>query len=100
MLYRLGLLIEYDTRLSFVLPSELKAQKRWYSRQSRNKNDNRTKTDWKHISPGIEKRPSIASSFIAGLAKGLAVLESFDTERQRLNATMAANRAGITAHFA
>jgi IclR family pca regulon transcriptional regulator len=33
---------------------------------------------------------------IAGLAKGLAVLESFDTERQRLNATMAARRAGIT----
>ncbi|MBN9330661.1 MAG: IclR family transcriptional regulator [Comamonas sp. SCN 67-35] len=33
---------------------------------------------------------------IAGLAKGLAVLESFDTERQRLNATMAAQRAGIT----
>lgn len=33
---------------------------------------------------------------IAGLAKGLAVLESFDTERQRLNATMAAQRAGVT----
>ena len=27
---------------------------------------------------------------IAGLVKGLAVLESFDTERQRLNATLAA----------
>ena len=41
--------------------------------------------------------PSIApADFIAGLAKGLAVLESFDTERQRLNATMAAERAGIT----
>ena len=40
---------------------------------------------------------SIASAdFIAGLAKGLAVLESFDTERQRLNATMAAERSGIT----
>lgn len=36
------------------------------------------------------------ADFIAGLAKGLAVLESFDTERQRLNATMAAQRAGIT----
>jgi IclR family pca regulon transcriptional regulator len=33
---------------------------------------------------------------IAGLAKGLAVLESFDTERQRLNATQAAERAGLT----
>src|SRR5690606_39212965 len=31
-----------------------------------------------------------------GLAKGLAVLESFDTERQRLNATQAAERAGLT----
>ena len=41
--------------------------------------------------------PSIASAdFIAGMAKGMAVLESFDTERQRLNATMAAERSGIT----
>jgi IclR family pca regulon transcriptional regulator len=34
--------------------------------------------------------------YIAGMAKGLAVLESFDTERQRLNATLAAERAGLT----
>lgn len=34
--------------------------------------------------------------FIEGLAKGMAVLESFDTERQRLNATLAAERAGLT----
>jgi IclR family pca regulon transcriptional regulator len=34
--------------------------------------------------------------FIEGMAKGMAVLESFDTERQRLNATLAAQRAGIT----
>lgn len=34
--------------------------------------------------------------FIAGMAKGMAVLESFDTQRQRLNATLAAQRAGIT----
>ena len=34
--------------------------------------------------------------YIAGLAKGLAVLESFDTERQRLNATLAAQRTGLT----
>jgi IclR family pca regulon transcriptional regulator len=33
---------------------------------------------------------------IAGMAKGMAVLESFDTERQRLNATLAAQRAGLT----
>lgn len=40
---------------------------------------------------------SIASAdFIAGMAKGMTVLESFDTERQRLNATLAAQRAGIT----
>ncbi len=37
-----------------------------------------------------------AADTIAGLAKGLAVLESFDTERQRLNATQAAERAGLT----
>ncbi|MFZ3127012.1 MAG: IclR family transcriptional regulator C-terminal domain-containing protein [Rhodoferax sp.] len=41
--------------------------------------------------------PSIAQAdLIAGMAKGMAVLESFDTERQRLNATLAAQRAGIT----
>jgi IclR family pca regulon transcriptional regulator len=34
--------------------------------------------------------------FIESLAKGLAVLESFDTERQRLNATLAAAKAGLT----
>ncbi len=33
---------------------------------------------------------------IEGMAKGLAVLESFDTERQRLNATLAAQRAGLS----
>lgn len=41
--------------------------------------------------------PSIApADYIAGLGKGLAVLECFDTERQRLNATLAAERAGLT----
>ena len=30
------------------------------------------------------------TDFIEGMAKGMAVLESFDTERQRLNATLAA----------
>ncbi len=33
---------------------------------------------------------------IEGMAKGMAVLESFDTERQRLNATLTAERAGLT----
>lgn len=36
------------------------------------------------------------SDLIVGLAKGLAVLESFDTERQRQNATQAAAKAGLT----
>lgn len=36
------------------------------------------------------------ADLIEGVAKGLAVLESFDTERQRLNATLAAQRAGLT----
>ena len=36
------------------------------------------------------------ADFIEGIAKGMAVLESFDTERQRLNATLAAQRAGLT----
>ncbi|MEP6965798.1 MAG: IclR family transcriptional regulator C-terminal domain-containing protein [Polaromonas sp.] len=44
--------------------------------------------------PGIF---SIAKTdMIEGMAKGMAVLESFDTQRQRLNATLAAERAGIT----
>ena len=41
--------------------------------------------------PGIAK-----ADLIEGLAKGLAVLESFDTERQRLNSTLAAQRAGLS----
>ena len=36
------------------------------------------------------------ADYIAGMAKGLAVLETFDTQRQRLNATLAAERAGLT----
>jgi IclR family pca regulon transcriptional regulator len=36
------------------------------------------------------------ADFIEGMAKGMAVLESFDTERQRLNATLAAERASMT----
>ncbi|MBS4037254.1 MAG: helix-turn-helix domain-containing protein, partial [Hydrogenophaga sp.] len=41
--------------------------------------------------------PTLArADFIEGMAKGMAVLESFDTTRQRLNATQAAERAGIT----
>jgi IclR family pca regulon transcriptional regulator len=43
-----------------------------------------------------EERTIAPADFIAGMAKGMAVLESFDTERQRLNATLAAQRAGIT----
>lgn len=35
------------------------------------------------------------ADYIEGMARGMAVLESFDTERQRLNATLAAERAGI-----
>ncbi len=35
------------------------------------------------------------ADWIEGIARGMAVLESFDTERQRLNATLAAERAGI-----
>ena len=36
------------------------------------------------------------ADYIEGLAKGLSVLEAFDTDRQRLNATLAAQRTGIT----
>ncbi|MGQ2979970.1 MAG: IclR family transcriptional regulator domain-containing protein [Polaromonas sp.] len=42
------------------------------------------------------KRPIAKADMIEGMAKGMAVLESFDTQRQRLNATLAAERAGIT----
>ena len=40
--------------------------------------------------------PIAKADFIEGMAKGMAVLESFDTERQRLNATQTAARAGLT----
>ena len=40
--------------------------------------------------------PIAKADLIEGMAKGLAVLESFDTERQRLNATLAAQRAGLS----
>lgn len=40
--------------------------------------------------------PIAKADKIEGMAKGMAVLESFDTQRQRLNATLAAERAGIT----
>lgn len=36
------------------------------------------------------------ADYVEGLAKGLAVLECFDPERQRLNATLTAQRAGLT----
>jgi IclR family pca regulon transcriptional regulator len=36
------------------------------------------------------------ADLIEGMARGMAVLESFGPERQRLNATLAAQRAGIT----
>ncbi len=40
--------------------------------------------------------PIAKADYIEGPAKGLSVLEAFDTERQRLNATLAARRTGIT----
>ncbi|MDB5929339.1 MAG: transcriptional regulator, IclR family-like protein [Polaromonas sp.] len=40
--------------------------------------------------------PIARADKIEGMAKGMAVLESFDTQRQRLNATLAAERAGMT----
>lgn len=40
--------------------------------------------------------PIAHADYVAGLAKGLAVLERFGTERQRLNTTQAAERAGLT----
>ena len=40
--------------------------------------------------------PIARADLIEGMAKGMAVLESFDVQRQRLNATLAAERAGIT----
>ncbi|MBA3593105.1 MAG: helix-turn-helix domain-containing protein [Polaromonas sp.] len=44
----------------------------------------------------LGKRPIAKADLIEGMAKGMAVLESFDFQRQRLNATLAAERAGIT----
>ena len=49
-----------------------------------------------HVFPLTEHMTIAKADFIEGMAKGMAVLESFDTQRQRLNATLAAERAGIT----
>lgn len=46
--------------------------------------------------PAASAFPISKADKIEGMAKGMAVLESFDTQRQRLNATLAAERAGIT----
>jgi IclR family pca regulon transcriptional regulator len=40
--------------------------------------------------------PIAKADLIEGVVRGMAVLESFDLQRQRLNATLAAERAGIT----
>jgi len=55
------------------------------------------------IDPASVIPPTAPGSFaiakadkIEGMAKGMAVLEAFDTQRQRLNATLAADRAGLT----
>ena len=46
----------------------------------------------------MNRNPPIQpADLIAGMAKGMAVLESFNTERQRLNTTLAAQRAGLRA---
>eukprot|EP01041_Mallomonas_annulata_P026797 gene26797-48227_t len=49
-----------------------------------------------HTPPPMASTPIAKADFIEGMAKGMAVLESFDTERQRLNATLAAQRTGLT----
>ena len=46
--------------------------------------------------PRTGAHPIAKADLIEGMAKGMAVLEAFDTQRQRLNATLAAERAGIT----
>jgi IclR family pca regulon transcriptional regulator len=48
------------------------------------------------IAQGLCTMTIAKADYIAGMAKGMAVLESFDTQRQRLNATLAAERAGLT----
>ena len=41
-------------------------------------------------------RSMTKADLIEGMVKGMAVLESFDVQRQRLNATLAAERAGLS----
>lgn len=44
-----------------------------------------------------KQKPTInAQDYIAGLGKGLAILECFDSQRQRLSVTMAAEKTGMT----
>ncbi|WP_408599018.1 IclR family transcriptional regulator C-terminal domain-containing protein [Limnohabitans sp.] len=46
--------------------------------------------------PSPPRPPIQKADWIEGMARGMAVLESFDTERQRLNATLTAQRTGLT----
>ena len=46
--------------------------------------------------PSPPRSPIQKADWIEGMARGMAVLESFDTERQRLNATLTAQRTGLT----
>ncbi|THT97570.1 IclR family transcriptional regulator [Lampropedia puyangensis] len=50
---------------------------------------------WREEPPLLDA-PVAPRDFVDALARGLALLESFGTERQKLNATQAAARAGLT----
>lgn len=63
----------------------------WFARSPRSKKGRGHNPPMNNVQPAIAK-----ADFIEGMAKGMAVLESFDTGRQRLNATQAAERAGLT----
>lgn len=44
----------------------------------------------------MDKKTIQQKDYIAGLGKGMAILECFDSERQRLSATTAAEKTGVT----
>lgn len=55
-----------------------------------------TKSQHTILTNPLNKKNIRQEDFIAGISKGLAILDSFGTDRLRLNISMAAERTGIT----
>lgn len=58
--------------------------------------DKKTKKEEKILHNSSNKKIIRHEDFVAGIGKGMAILDSFGTDRHRLNITMAAEKTGMT----